>query len=169
MRSLLASLLFLLLLPCSVLAWEGKVLSVHDGDSITVQRMDSDEKIKIRLYGIDAPELPGGGKDGKWMAQPYSKKSRDLVRSLLPDGSKVSVVDMGFDKYSRTLAGVVSLPDGKVVQEELLRTGLAWVYTQYCKNCDQWKTLEAEARESKCGLWWMKDAVPPWEWRHPKN
>jgi endonuclease YncB( thermonuclease family) len=36
-------------------AWTGKVVGIVDGDTITVLR-DGHEQVKIRLYGIDAPE-----------------------------------------------------------------------------------------------------------------
>ena len=84
---------------------------------------------------------------------------------MLPAGTKVSLVDMGLDKYKRTIAAVVSLPDGRVAQEELLKNGLAWVYRQYCKNCPQWLELEKQARQDKLGLWQQADPVPPWDWR----
>ena len=155
-------LLFFALFPLQSLAWEGVVLSVHDGDSIAVRRVEDGEKVKIRLYGIDAPEMPVRG---KWGAQPYCKRSRDFLRALLPLGGRVSVVDMGFDRYERTVAGIVSLPDGKVAQEELLKSGLVWVYPQYCKPCTQWKRLESRAREERRGLWQSRNLVAPWEWR----
>ncbi len=158
-----APLLFLLLvfLPCQAWAWDAQIVSVHDGDTITVRRTDSGQKVKIRLYGIDCPELPGRS----WGAQPYSKKARNFLRGILPVGGRASVLDMGCDKYSRTVAGVVSLPDGAVVQEKLLEEGLAWVYPKYCPDCRQWRELERQAKEDRRGLWREKTPMPPWEWR----
>ncbi len=153
---------FLVLFALPAWAWEGAVVSVHDGDSITVRREEDREKVKIRLYGIDAPEMPV---KGRWEAQAYCKRSRDFLRGLLPQGSRVAVMDMGFDKYTRTVAGIVSLPNGKIAQEELLRAGLVWIYPKYCPDCRQWKTLEEEARAARRGLWQQKNPVPPWEWR----
>ncbi len=48
-------LFILLLLPSISHAWYGKVVHVADGDTITV--MKSGQKVKVRLYGIDAPEF----------------------------------------------------------------------------------------------------------------
>ncbi len=45
----------LLLLPQAVLAWQGLVIGINDGDTITVLR-DGREQVKIRLYGIGCPE-----------------------------------------------------------------------------------------------------------------
>lgn len=160
---LLSTAFFLFLLLCSpAMGWDGTIVSVHDGDTIKVRRADSGEVVRIRLHGIDAPEFPGRG----WGAQPYCKVACNFLRALLPDGSRVAVMDMGFDKYSRTVAGIVSLPGGKVVQEELLRAGLVWVYPKYCPDCRQWKELERQAREERRGLWRSKAPMPPWEWRH---
>jgi endonuclease YncB( thermonuclease family) len=44
----------------------GKVVSVHDGDTLTL-RTDDGRTLKVRLQGIDAPEL----------GQPFGKRSRD--------------------------------------------------------------------------------------------
>ncbi len=55
------------------------------------------------------------------------------------------------DRYGRTMAFV---PVGDtLVNEELIRQGLAWVFTRYCDRpiCQEWKKLEAEAREKKWG------------------
>ena len=50
-----------------------------------------------------------------------------------------------------------------VVNEELIRQGLARVFTRYCDRaiCQEWQVLEAEARERKRGLWSMPDALSP--------
>ena len=44
----------------------GKVVSVHDGDTVT-GRTDDGQTLKVRLQGIDAPELK----------QPFGSSSRD--------------------------------------------------------------------------------------------
>ena len=154
--------LLLLFLGSPAFAWQGTVISVHDGDTLTVVRAETGKKVKIRLAGIDAPEL---ATKGRWQAQPYAKEARDHLRKMLPVGTRVSLVDMGLDKYHRTIAAVVALPDGSVAQEEMLNNGLAWVYRQYCKNCPQWLDLEKEALQKNVGLWEQEDPVPPWSWR----
>jgi len=63
----------LLFLPLHSFAWEGKVISVYDGDTLTVSNLDN-QKVKIRLYGIDAPELK---------KQPYGRASRDYLQRLI--------------------------------------------------------------------------------------
>jgi len=163
-RGCLALLLFLLLLPSAAFPWDGTVLSVHDGDTLTVRRADNGAKVKIRLHGIDAPELAGG----KWDAQPWCRRSRNFLRELFPVGVGVAVADMGRDRYGRTVA-VVSLEDGTTAQDELLHGGMAWVYPRYCADCRAWEAIQAEAMEARRGLWSDKSPVPPWEWRKGKR
>ena len=58
-----------------------------------------------------------------------------------------------------------------VVNDELIRQGLARVFTQYCNRsiCQEWQVLEAEAREPRRGLWSMPNAIPPWEFRRGRT
>ena len=73
------------------------------------------------------------------------------------------------DRYGRTVAKVV-LPDGRSLNQELVRQGLAWWYRQYAPHDQILAGLEAEARAAKRGLWSERNPVPPWEWRgRPKG
>ncbi len=157
MRLPAAVFLFTLLLsPAITFAWTGKVISIHDADTITVLT-DDRQQVRIRLYGIDAPE---GG-------QAYGKKATQYVKRLLADRPVVEVDAKDTDRYGRTVA-VVILPDGRNLNEEIVRAGYAWVYTRYCKEillCIGWANLQQEAREARRGLWADKEPVPPWDWR----
>ncbi len=53
-RAALTAVLVVLLLPVLSWAWQGKVVGVADGDTISVLHDGKGEK--IRLYGVDAPE-----------------------------------------------------------------------------------------------------------------
>ena len=55
----------------------------------------------------------------------------------------------------------------KEVAEEMLKSGLAWLYTTYCKipECVRWKVLETQAKTAKIGLWANPTAQEPWQWR----
>jgi micrococcal nuclease len=50
-----------------------------------------------------------------------------------------------------------------LVNEELIRQGLAWVFSRYCDRpiCHQWKAVEEEARKARRGLWSMPNPVAP--------
>ena len=149
---LIIHIAFLLLLPASLLAWQGKVVKVIDGDTIEVQRKRSIER--IRLYGIDAPE-----KD-----QPFGLKATGYLARLIR-GNQVIIDEVSKDRYGRTVA-MVSL-DRDNVNQLLLQGGYAWVYSNYCRKsiCKKWNNIEKEARLNKNGLWAASNPVPPWEWR----
>jgi micrococcal nuclease len=133
--------------------FEGKVVSVADGDTFTM--IVDNEQVKIRLHGIDCPE-----------------KSQDfglVAKEFLSDyvfGKFVTVQNMDTDRYGRII-GMVTI-DGTNVNEELLKAGLAWHYIKYDNN-SKWKQLEETARKSKKGLWVQANAIPPWGYRREKK
>ncbi len=156
LRSLL--LMFLVTLPCLAWAWSGMVVGVTDGDTIKVVGTHN-KQVKIRLYGIVCPE---GG-------QAFGKKAKQFTSDMF-FGKIVEVDPVTVDRHGRTIALVYDT-NGKSLNEELIRAGLAWVYTRYCDwaICETWEGLEAEAREAKRGLWSSPHAVPPWEFRRKKR
>jgi micrococcal nuclease len=76
----------------------------------------------------------------------------------------VTVVVHTTDRYGR-LVGDVLLPDGRSLNQELVKAGMAWWYRQYTPNDTTLAQLEAEARTAKHGLWADATPIPPWEWR----
>jgi len=138
-------------------AWTGKVVGIADGDTITVLHNRNDQ-VKIRLYGIDAPES----------GQSFGKASKQNLSSMV-HGQSVQVEVMDTDRYGRTVARI--FVDGEDVNAAQLRSGYAWLYRQYCKDwvCGEWVRLEAEARSSGAGLWVEKDPTPPWQWRRDEK
>lgn len=156
MRAL--STFLLVLAPAAALAdFSGKVVHVHDGDSLTI--VDHGQKVRLRLAGIDAPEL----------AQPYGWKAlRSLSR--LCRGKQASAVERGKDDDGRILATVTCGADAKIdAGAEQVRKGLAWVFRTYLPLGSPLYEMETSARLMQRGLWRDKDPVPPWEWRkqHP--
>jgi len=70
---------------------------VSDGDTV-VAITANQTKLRIRLLGIDAPEIPRGKKPG----QPYGQEARDYLDHLI--GGKTVRVDVyGYDRYKRFL------------------------------------------------------------------
>jgi len=132
----------------------GRVISVADGDSLTVLTQQG-ERQRIRLYGIDAPE---SGQAGGEAATAFAR-SKALFTEV-----ELNVMDT--DRFGRAVA-MVTLPDGSILNEELVRHGHAWVYDTYCRQpiCIKWRALEKEARVNKKGLWADKNPTPPWTWR----
>lgn len=133
----------------SAYAFSGPCVGVSDGDTITI--LQGTKQVKVRLYGIDCPEKN----------QPYGKSAKIFTSSLVY-GKYVSLDIKDTDRYGRTVAIVYQ--DKTCINEELLKNGFAWVYTQYYKG-ETWQKLEAEAREAQIGLWRDDSPTPPWEWR----
>lgn len=133
----------------------GKVVKIADGDTFTLLTEENNQ-VRVRLHGIDCPEK----------AQDYGQVARQKLSDLV-FGQQVWVVEKDVDRYKRTI-GIVYTEDNLCVNEELLRNGLAWHYTQYDKN-PEWSALEATAREHKAGLWSQSNPTPPWQWRKNKS
>ncbi len=127
-----------------------KVVGVSDGDTITVLHDGKGER--IRLHGIDCPER----------RQAFGKRAKQFTSTLV-FGETVTVQVVDRDRYGRTV-GVVLLPDGRSLNHELVRAGLAWMYRRYT-NDQSLSDLEEEARVARRGLWADAEPVPPWEWR----
>jgi hypothetical protein len=68
------------------------------------------------------------------------------------------------DRYRRTVAEII-LPDGRNLNQEIVRAGLAWWYERYARRETVLQDLEQEARDAKRGLWSEPKPVAPWEWR----
>jgi endonuclease YncB( thermonuclease family) len=134
-------------------AWEGRVTRVLDGDSLRIRHGAQVET--IRLYGIDCPEY----------GQPGWQEAKNMTSALVRD-QNVIVAPVDTDRYGRTVA-VVAMR-GRVLNTELVQTGMAWLYPQYCRTpslCEEWETLEQRARQQRLGLWRERHPVPPWVWK----
>jgi endonuclease YncB( thermonuclease family) len=154
-------LIFLYLFFFTILSFAeeiiGKVIKVSDGDTITV--LDSNnQKYKIRLKGIDAPESQ----------QAYGDISTQSLSELVLEKEVLVTWDKK-DKYYRIIGKVIV--DGTEANYEQLKKGLAWYYKQYEKDLnddDKQRYSEAEvlARNYGLGLWKDLNSIPPWEFRH---
>jgi len=138
---------------------EYRLVRLADGDSFELE--DSRKrKIKVRLYGVDAPE-------GK---QAFGNASRNHLRKLL-DGKKLLIRSMYKDNHQRNVAIVYFSQNGKPdelsINQRQVQAGMAWVYDYFCTNsvCNTWKLEEAMAQKQKLGLWSDSNPVPPWQWR----
>jgi len=150
--SLILVILFLIF-SCATNRLTGNVIKVQDGDTVSILT-GKKEKIKIRLYGIDAPET----------GQDFNQKSKKYLSDLVA-GKDVTIVNMGKDQYNRVL-GVVYV--GKLnVNEEMLRSGLAWRYKY--SNDSRYLELQEEAERKQLNIWSMKNPVDPWQWRKDRR
>lgn len=132
---------------------------LSDGDSFELKD-ENGRKIKIRLYGIDAPEL----------AQDFGNDSKEHLFSLMR-GRDLCVKPVYQDDYGRTVALVYLIENKKAdelsINQRQVQAGMAWVYDHFCRNdiCGTWKIEEAMARKQRLGLWKSSNPTPPWKWR----
>ncbi len=127
----------------------GRCIGVYDGDSLTVESVEKGI-IKVRLHGIDAPEL----------AQQFGKQSRDTLRKLVLN-RELYIHCHGKDRYKRHLGEVYC---GKLhINAEMLRCGMAWHYRQYDKS-KLYAEATQKAQSVKIGIF-AQNCLPPWEYR----
>jgi micrococcal nuclease len=130
-----------------------RVVGVKDGDTFELLR--GSQTIIVRLHGIDTPE----------MKQAYGQRAKQFA-SDLAFGKNVRLIEHNKDRYGRTV-GTIILPDGRNLNEELVREGYAWHYTAYSKDKNL-ANLEADARRFKRGLWQDPNPIAPWDFRKQK-
>jgi endonuclease YncB( thermonuclease family) len=88
--------LIFLLIPLQALAWQGRAIHISNGDTITVLAEDK-QQVRIRLYGIDAPEMRQNfGRKSKnsppaWSATRWSSWWMERLANI--DVSAVHLID----------------------------------------------------------------------------
>jgi len=107
--------LALFLLGAAMGGWR-LCVRVVDGDTLLLEGGE-----RVRLLGVDAPELAREGRAGEAGA----KEAKEFLRRLA-EGRRVRLELDGEpkDKYGRTLAYVFT-EEGEMANEELIRAGLA--------------------------------------------
>ncbi len=125
---------------------EALVVLVGDGDTVIIEGGQ-----KVRLLGIDAPELEREDRPADFLAH---KAKAELARLINGQRLRLEYDQLRYDQYGRLLA-YLFLPDGALVNAELVRQGLAKVYifppnTRYL---DRLLKAQREALEASRGLW----------------
>lgn len=142
----------------------GTVTKVSDGDTIHVTTPEQ-TKLKVRLYGIDAPETPKiNNRTGHLNkpGQPYGVESWKALESKIM-GRQVRLDIINIDRYKR-LVGIIWLLN-RNINMEMLSEGYAEAYVEYLNAPYRSKFMEAqlEARSAKKGVWSLL------EYERPKN
>lgn len=132
-----------------------EVIKVIDGDTIKINYKGKHENIRFLL--IDTPEMSHKQFDGP---QPFAVEAKEKVEDLLV-GGKVDV-EIGVqerDKYGRLLGYLYV--NGKSIQDELLREGLARVAYVYNdkRHLERYLHIEKEAKKSGKGIWSIENYV----------
>jgi micrococcal nuclease len=146
--------------------WQLVPGSIHDGDTLKVQR-DGTE-MTVRLCGIDAPETE----------QPMGIAARDHLRSLINKGNgTIIVVPVEADQYGRTVAELFVKPrlgqgyqpeEEIAVNAQMVADGYAYHDAQYSGSCPNGAVLaglEVDAQQQGRGVWSTPNAVRPWDYR----
>lgn len=121
---------------------------VQDGDTFKLP----DNKTRVRLWGIDAPEK----------GQAYADESRARLKELC-EGKAVRLEIKDTDQYGRKVA-IVWLGK-KNINLLMVEEGLAWHYAYFAPDAKDLAAAEKAARKAHKGLWQDKNPVNPYEFR----
>ena len=135
--------------------YNGKTFRVHrviDGDTIDLEVADTDkDQTRVRLWGVDTPETKAWGKPVAYFGPEATAFTEQMV------AEKTVRIELQAentrDKFGRLL-GFVYTDENKMLNEELLKAGLAyfdhrWRHRFYF----HFRETETRARKNKLGLW----------------
>ena len=128
-----------------------RVVDVFDGDTLNVEIQN--EIVRIKLYGIDAPESGQAGNNSS---------TRFLKHLVLNDLVDLKMVNT--DVFGRSLAVLTRAGQKLSINATIVANGYAWVKPNECEIsvCDELIKLESQAKLLKLGIWSGHDLVPPW-------
>ncbi|UXR63604.1 thermonuclease family protein [Bdellovibrio bacteriovorus] len=163
------SYVFIVLLFPSFLWAQGtriKVISVHDGDTLTaVGADDPSVRYKVRLMGVDTPEVDFM----KETQGPVALAARDFLRSLIPtDGIIILSDDSQVDKHGRILGRL--LVGNKDLNLEMLKNGWGMIYFIYPfekRIVSDYSKASKEAFDNRRGVFSndYRDTQEPYQFR----
>jgi len=128
------------------------VVKYDDGDTIMIDMNGTTET--LRFVGVDTPETH----DPRKVVQCYGPEASAFTKKLISDaGGKVRLASdaesTNRDRYDRLLR-YIYLPDGRLVQDELLKTGHAFYYPYFpFTKAKQFAAEMQAAKDHKIGLW----------------
>ena len=126
-----------------------KVVSVSDGDTITI-RMDGNDE-KIRLIGVDTPETikPNSPQEC------YGKEASEHLKKLL-NGQEVKVeadpINQNRDRYNRLLRYVYF--NDQLVNKQIIEQGYGFAYLSFpFSKSEEFRQAQVTARQAGIGVW----------------
>jgi endonuclease YncB( thermonuclease family) len=151
----------LLLLPTLSLAADWKVTRVYDGDTIHVS--DNKYSVKVKLVGIDAPEIDRKKRE---QGQPFSQQSKKYLAGLILNKSvDIRAYELDVDNQ---ILGILYFR-GRNINLHMVKAGLAEVNRGNPPDgfdTEPYWQAEKKAREAKMGMWTLGDKyVSPKDWR----
>lgn len=143
---------------------EGTCLKVLDGDTIIFREAGAVDSIKIRLWGIDAPEK------GQAFGAEATRKLARLIEHksvLLRFHTDAKESNEGLDGYQRSLATIYR--KGRNINLELVQGGYARHYAYYAAEETALAEAEQQARAARLGLWADAAAQEPKQYRREQK
>ncbi len=127
----------------------GQAVTSHrviDGDTLEL----SDQR-RVRLIGVDTPEIGRAGEPSQPFAQAAKKRMQQLARQ---PGLRLHLGEQQQDRYGRTLAHLYG-PGGQNIEAQLLSEGLGFALAippnTALIECHM--AAERQARKARRGLW----------------
>ncbi len=140
--------------------WSGTVTYVTDGDTLWVRPASGAKPVRIRIDGVDAPEI----------CQAYGLAAKKALAARVARQT-VSVQSSSRDSFGRLLARLTITPKGKVkvkgsvdVGEWLVREGHAWSY-RYRRDSGPYAEQQTAARTARKGLFATAHPEEPRDFR----
>lgn len=149
------------------------VVHVVDGDTLDIDAPDpgtGKAKTRIRLWGVDSPEVARSGKGNMHFGPQASAFAKEIL-----SGQEVQVVlspRQTRDRFGRLLAYVILEQDGAMFNEMLIEEGFAYADPRFVHHYEtRFAAAERRAREKKAGLWSdVKPAdMPKWRQKREKG
>jgi endonuclease YncB( thermonuclease family) len=145
--------------PAAAAAGPVELVSVGDGDTIRV-RDAAGQLVTVRLACIDAPETAQG---------PPGDDATAALGQLLAVG-RLELRPQTVDRYGRTVAEVLAA--GRNVNLEMVRSGAAFVFYRYLRDCNgaAYEQAEQQAQRFRHGVWrWDQGIERPWDFRSRRS
>lgn len=123
-----------------------RVVTVHDGDTVSV--IVNGRKERVRLIGIDAPELG---------QRPWGPIAKRYLAGLLDHAGQTVTLEFDVvrrDKYGRLLAYIWTR-DKKLINLEMVNDGYALLFTfpPNVRYVEILRKAERSAKEKGLGIW----------------
>ena len=139
-----------------------RVIRVQDGDSLLVRPSNrNDGELRVRLYGIDAPEHD----------QDFGREATARLTAIVRGRTDLLVEPVDTDRYGRLVGVLYSLASGRgnSVNRALVQEGLARWYSRYGGRDLGLEQAEREARRGRRGIWSARRQVAPWDHRRAQR
>lgn len=128
-------------------SWQGTVTRVSDGDTLWVRPLAGGKPVKVRINGIDAPEICQAG----------GRAARKALAARV-SGRRLGVRARGQDDYGRTIAALEI--DGEDLAAWMVSQGHAWSYG-FGRDGGPYAVQQAHAQAASRGLFADRLALPP--------